>query len=44
VEEALVDVALTLSPANRKIFADGMSRVLTPPPAPAKPPPATNTP
>ncbi len=46
VEEKVVDYALTLPPADRKIFADGMRRVLTPPPAP--PPkvqqPATNTP
>jgi uncharacterized membrane protein len=37
VEEKVVDYALGLPPADRKIFADGMLRVLTPP-RPANPP------
>ena len=44
VEEKVVDYALALPPADRKIFADGMLRVLTPVRAvivkPPAPPPA----
>lgn len=42
VEETVVDYALALPPADRKLFAAGMVRALTPPraPAPAKPPAA----
>jgi uncharacterized membrane protein len=47
-EEEMVDYALTLPPADRRIFAAGMVRVLTPPagapkPAAAQPTAPTNT-
>jgi uncharacterized membrane protein len=38
VEEKVVDYAIALPPADRKLFAAGMQRVLTPPMATAKPP------
>jgi uncharacterized membrane protein len=49
VEEKMVDYALTLPPADRQIFANGMLRVLTPaathkPPAANAAPPSNATP